>query len=268
MRRIHRTHHRDVGRMWEENAEAWTQLSRAGYDTSRDYANTPAFLAMLPEVKGLAGLDIGCGEGHNTRLLAQRGARMTAVDISETFLRHALQSEQEKPLGISYKTASAMELPFAVAEFDFATSFMCLMDVSGPERAIREAYRVVKPGGFFQFSITHPCFQTSLWRWVHDEKGERLGVVCGQYFDHEDGRVDEWIFGAAPTELKQKFGKFRIPTFQRTLTEWTNTLLDTGFMIERFCEPTVDDETLRRHPNLADHRAVAYFLIVLCRKPR
>jgi trans-aconitate methyltransferase len=41
-----------------------------GHDIYRDHLNTPAFFAMLPDVEGLAGLDIGCGEGHNTRLLA------------------------------------------------------------------------------------------------------------------------------------------------------------------------------------------------------
>ena len=259
--------HQENGRYWESNAEAWTQLARAGYDTSRDYVNTPAFLAMLPAAIGLNGLDIGCGEGHNTRLLAQRGAHMTAVDITPTFLRHPVDMERQQPLGIRYQRASAVALPFPDATFDFATSIMCLMDMPEPERAIREAYRVVKPGSFFQFSITHPCFQTPLWRWVHDENGQRLGVVCGKYYQHEDGRVDEWTFGAAPAELKQKFGKFRIPRFDRTLTEWTNTLLDAGFVIDRFCEPTVDDEMLRCHPNLADHRAIAYFLIIRCRKP-
>ena len=44
---------------------------RAGYDHYRDGLNTPAFLAMLPETRGLSGLDIGCGEGHNTRLLVK-----------------------------------------------------------------------------------------------------------------------------------------------------------------------------------------------------
>ena len=58
--------HTDVKRYWEENAEAWTRLSRRGYDVYRDHLNTPAFLAMLPDVRGLAGLDIGCGEGNNT----------------------------------------------------------------------------------------------------------------------------------------------------------------------------------------------------------
>ena len=40
----------------------------------RDYLNTPAFFDMLTDVNGLFGLDIGCSEGRNTRLLAERGA--------------------------------------------------------------------------------------------------------------------------------------------------------------------------------------------------
>jgi hypothetical protein len=66
--------HREVGKFWNENAKAWTELARAGYDLYRDYLNTPAFLAMLPEVQGLSGVDIGCGEGHNTRLIAKGSA--------------------------------------------------------------------------------------------------------------------------------------------------------------------------------------------------
>jgi SAM-dependent methyltransferase len=66
--------HEEVGRHWDENAEAWIELVRAGYDRYRDGLNTPAFLAMLPNVEGLSGLDVGCGEGNNTRLVAERGA--------------------------------------------------------------------------------------------------------------------------------------------------------------------------------------------------
>ena len=105
--------HEQVGRIWNGNAEAWTKLARAGYDVYRDHLNTPAFFQMLPDVSGLSGLDIGCGEGHNTRLLAKRGARVTAVDISEVFIRHARDMEQQEPLGIDYRVASAVELPFA-----------------------------------------------------------------------------------------------------------------------------------------------------------
>ena len=78
--------HKEVGHYWDANASAWTRLARSGFDIYRDYLNTPAFFNKLPEVKSLQGLDIGCGEGHNTRLLAKRGARMKAVDISEIFI--------------------------------------------------------------------------------------------------------------------------------------------------------------------------------------
>jgi 2-polyprenyl-3-methyl-5-hydroxy-6-metoxy-1,4-benzoquinol methylase len=49
---------------------------------------------MLPDVEGLEGLDIGCGEGHNTSSLARRGACMTGVDISPTFIRYANEAEE------------------------------------------------------------------------------------------------------------------------------------------------------------------------------
>src|ERR671916_3059740 len=97
--------HEEVGRYWDGNAEAWTELVRAGYDHYRDGLNTPAFLAMLPGVDGFAGLDLGCGEGHNTRLLAERGARMTGIDISPALVRHAREAEQAHPLGITYEVA-------------------------------------------------------------------------------------------------------------------------------------------------------------------
>src|SRR5262245_27027420 len=121
--------HKEAGRYWNESADSWTTLARAGYDVYRNHLNTPAFFAMLPDVTELDGLDIGCGEGYNTRLLAELGARVTAVDIAEVFVVHARQAEIVRPLGIHYEVASAVELPFGEATFDFATAFMSFMDV-------------------------------------------------------------------------------------------------------------------------------------------
>lgn len=154
------TNHEEVGRYWNENAAVWTSLARAGYDVYRDHLNTPAFFEFLPRVVGLSGLDIGCGEGHNTRLLAKRGAHVTAVDISEVFIEYAKKSEEREPLAIDYRVASAVELPFGDDMFDFAVAFMSLMDIPETERVLAETRRVLKPGGFLQFSIEHPCFTT------------------------------------------------------------------------------------------------------------
>ena len=253
--------------MWDENAADWTRLARAGYDRCRDLVNTPAFLDMLPKVSGLSGLDIGCGEGNNTRLVARRGAAMQAVDISATFIRHANEQEQAEPLGIHYQLASAVELPFADAAFDFATATMSLMDVPEHERVLCETFRVLKPGGFLQFSISHPCFQTPRTKWVTDENGRRVAMECGDYFQAFNGEIEEWTFGAAPPEVRANIRKFRIPRFTHTLSGWLNMVLAAGFSLEQFCEPYPSDAALATDPGLYDLRIIAYFLIIRCRKP-
>ena len=128
---------KEVGRMWDENADVWTKLSRMGYNVYRDLFNTPTFLSILPDIRGKKGLDIGCGEGGDTRELAKRGGRMTAIDVSERFVRHAKEKEAEEPLGIAYEVASAWSLPFPDASFDFVTATMTLMDIPKPERAVK-----------------------------------------------------------------------------------------------------------------------------------
>ena len=144
---------KDVGKFWDENAENWTKLARMGYDVCRNCVNSPEFFKLLPDVTGLKGLDIGCGEGYNTRITAKKGSEMTAIDISEVFIKHAIEKEKEEPLGIKYQVASAVELPFENESFDFIISTMAFMDMFEIDKAFKEAYRVLKPNGFFQISI-------------------------------------------------------------------------------------------------------------------
>ena len=258
---------KEVGKFWDDNAENWTKLARMGYDRSRDLINSPAFFKMLPDISNFKGLDIGCGEGHNTRITARKGAKLDAIDISKVFIKHAKETEQQEPLGIKYQVASGIDLPFPDNDFDFAISTMSLMDIAENEKAITEAYRVIKPGGFFQFSITHPCFANSDYEWVRNEEGRRTGFIVKDYFKKLNGELEEWIFGAAPKELTKKMRKFRIPRFTRTLSEWLNLLIEKGFILEEFCEPYADDETLKNHPEEYDSRIIPYFLIIRCRKP-
>jgi ubiquinone/menaquinone biosynthesis C-methylase UbiE len=259
--------HLTAGEYWNANAEAWTRLSRAGHDVLRDQLNTPAFLAALPPVTGLRGLDVGCGEGHNTRLLARRGANMTAVDIAEIFIRHARAEETRAPLGITYRQASAVELPFADAEFDFAASFMCLMDIPELERVLAEVFRVLRPGGFLQFSILHPCFSPPHRRVCRDEERRTYALEVGDYFLDTKGRVHEWFFGDAVSSARDRQPTFRIPRFHRPLSGWLNLLVAGGFRLEHFAEPCPSEESVQLHPALQDAAVAAYFLHVRARKP-
>src|SRR5688500_14051654 len=183
--------HEEVGRFWNANADSWTKLARAGYDVYRDYLNTPAFFDMLPNVAGLAGLDIGCGEGHNTRLLAKCGAQVTATDLAENFIANARQVEAHEPLDIAYRVASAGALPVAEGTCHAATAVMTSRGIPATDRGLAEARRVLKLCGCLQFSISHPCLDTPHRPNLRDAHGLTYAVEVGDYFRNLDGELDE-----------------------------------------------------------------------------
>ncbi|WP_117193826.1 class I SAM-dependent methyltransferase [Rhizobium terrae] len=251
-----------VAAHWEGNAETWTIYSRAGYDKYRDALNTPAFLAMLPPVAGLKGLDLGCGEGTNTRAVARLGARMTGLDIAPTFLRFAGETEAKDPLGIDYVLGDGLTIDFPDASFDFVTAFMSMMDMADQRGVLKEVHRVLKPGGFLQFSILHPCFVPPTRKNIRDETGEAVAVQISDYFDESDGRIERWLFSEIPAEERLKLTPFSIPRFHRTLTTWVSMVVEAGLTIQAFGEPMASVEVARAEPVVADTRVAPIFLHV------
>ncbi|MBN1797745.1 MAG: class I SAM-dependent methyltransferase [Spirochaetales bacterium] len=250
----------DIKKYWNNNAQAWTELSRQGYDLYRDHIGTPAFLNMLPPVTNMVGLDVGCGEGHNTQLVAERGAVITGIDISDTFIAHA-KGRESKNKSLKFMVASACDIPFGADYFDFCVSTMVFMDFPDQEKALREIYRVLKPGGFFQFSIMHPFYDRIDSEWVY-ENGEIKGYLIKNYFQNPQGEIDEWMFSAVPPESKPKYNRFKIPRFNKRISEWINILVNTGFSIEEIAEPFPDSSTVKKYPKLKDATLMPYFLII------
>lgn len=260
----------EVSRHWEDNAEAWARQAREGLDVFRDALNTPAFLALLPPIAGLRGLDVGCGEGSNTRQLARLGARMSAVDIAPTFVRYARASEVADPLGIDYVVGDGMQLPFADGAFDFATAFMSLMDMPDPARALLQMRRVVRPGGFVQFSILHPCFVAPHRKVVRDRKGKARAIEIGGYFESTEGRVDCWWFSTLPVSERTKVAPFHTPIFHRTLSQWFEILGAAGLVVEKLGEPTAGSQLCTDRPAqpvIEDTRVAPMSLHVRARRP-
>jgi SAM-dependent methyltransferase len=257
----------EVAEFWEANAETWTQHSRASYDIYRDALNTPAFLDILPQVSSLHGLDIGCGEGSNTRKLARIGARMHAIDIAPTFIRHAQDTEATDPLEIAFQVADGMALPFAEDAFDFVTAFMSLMDMPDQARVLREVHRVLRPGGFLQFSILHPCFVPAHRKVLREADGRTRAIEIAGYFDTIDGRVDRWWFETLPREERERVGPFQTPRFHRTLSGWVEIICRAGLVIEQFGGPYASPELAEAEPVVADTRVAPLFLHVRARSP-
>ena len=254
----------DTRAIWTANAPDWIELSRAGFDVFRDLVNTPAFLTMLPPVEDLRCLDLGCGEGHNTRLLAARGAEVTAIDISEVFIDAAVSADPERV--IDHVIGDGAVLPFRSASFDVVTAFMSLMDVADPERTLQEIARVLRPRGVVQFSVLHPVSSTPVRRWIRDDEGRREALAIGGYF-HEGPVTESWTFSAAPPEVQARHRPFEITYARRTMAGWINAAVEAGLSIQAVAEPHADEEMAAAHPEVADTRIAPYSLIVRAARP-
>ena len=141
---------------YDEFADAYSRaLDPAGLGL-----DDPVLEGLLGDVAGRQVLSLACGQGQDARLLARLGAAVTGVDVSERMLEHARRHEAAIPRGITYVEGDARDLAsFADASFDGVTCHMALMDISELAPTIRSVARVLRPGGFFVFSIVHPCFR-------------------------------------------------------------------------------------------------------------
>jgi 2-polyprenyl-3-methyl-5-hydroxy-6-metoxy-1,4-benzoquinol methylase len=104
----------------------------------------------LPSVEGRWVLEMACGRGGFSRLLAARGARMFGADFSSTALQIARgkSSEAEAELGarLQLAQADAQNLPYATSSFDIIISCETIEHLPDPAAALREMARVARPG--------------------------------------------------------------------------------------------------------------------------
>ena len=103
-------------------------------------------------VEGREVLDVACGEGYGTALLATRGAtRVTGVDLSPQAVGHARSTYGSVPR-TEFVEASCTKMPFADASFDLVVSFETLEHIESQREFVEEVARVLRPDGVFLLS--------------------------------------------------------------------------------------------------------------------
>ena len=162
--------------------DAYKNLA-ASYDrltNDVDYEATVAFYMEILRREGLSPrtvVDLACGTGSVTEILARKGYRVTGVDMSEEMLTEAAMKtmDLEQPPMYSCQRLQNLRLPrgvdMAVCALD---SLDYILDPEDCKEAIRRAYKALNPGGIFIFDVNTP---------------EKLRAMDDQIFLDEDDEV-------------------------------------------------------------------------------
>jgi 2-polyprenyl-3-methyl-5-hydroxy-6-metoxy-1,4-benzoquinol methylase len=127
-------------------------------------APTRAVLANLPPMTGHRCLDLGCGQGNTTRLLAKalQPDECVGVEYDVRLVEYAA-THPDNPVGVRFQHGDATGLPFPDASFDVVFCRYLLIHIAEPTQVLREMLRVVTPGGAvvayeidFTGSFSHP----------------------------------------------------------------------------------------------------------------
>jgi len=179
-------------------------------------------LRMLGDVRGKDVLEVGCGASQCSRWVRTRGGRAYGLDLSFRQLQHSRRLDDQTGVAVPAVQATATSLPFADASFDVVfCSFGALQFVRDIEDALGETVRVLRAGGRFAFSITHPT------RWMFPDDPTEEGLVAAQsYWDR-----------TPYVEVDDDTGVTTYVEHHRTLGDWVALLAGHGFRITHLAEP-------------------------------
>ncbi len=104
-------------------------------------------LNLIGEAGGRTILDVGCGDGELAVELWKRGAKVAGIDASARMIEAARERARRHGADITFEVATAQELPFAPDAFDAVVAVTVLCFVEDAALVLREAARVLRPGG-------------------------------------------------------------------------------------------------------------------------
>ena len=180
--------------------------------------------ALLGPIDGSRVLEVGCGAGQGSRWVSAAGGLAVGVDLSLGQLRHARDLDASSTSHGRWVCADATALPLAEDCVDVAFSaYGALQFVADPGAVHREVARVLRPGGRWVFSVTHPI------RWAFpDDPGPDGLTAVRSYFDRAPYVETE---GGVPSYVET----------HRTLGDQVGLLRRAGFVVDDLVEPEWPD---------------------------
>lgn len=230
--------------------EGYSQLGRS-VEGLAGAAEWPALQAMLPDVRGLRVIDLGCGYGWFCRWAREQGAKQVlGLDVSEKMLARATATTRDPAITYARADLEKPDLPDAAVDLAYSSlTFHYIVDLAG---LLENVHRALVPGASLVFSIEHPIYMAPTHPgWVIDVHGRKTWPVDS--YQVEGTRTTDWL---AKGVVKQ----------HRTIGTLLNLLIRTGFTVTHVEEWGPTDEQIAARPELMEERDRPMMLIVSARR--
>lgn len=211
----------------------------------------PAIQQILPTMRDLRAVDLGCGYGWFCRWARDQGAaQITGLDLSQRMLERA--REMTDGDGIAYRCEDLQPLNLPANSCELVYSSLALHYVSDIAPLLANVYQALTPGGTLVFTAEHPIYTAPLQQgWQVDEHGHKSWPVS--HYQQEGERISNWF---ADGVKKQ----------HRTLGTWINALIGAGFVIEHLNEWGPTAEQIAANPALDEEKERPMIFILRARK--
>lgn len=147
-------------RYWDAMADDWVASGERAWSSEPTWGQwgvPETDVGMLPDgLEGLRAIELGCGTGYVSGWMWRRGARVTAIDVSGAQLATARRLAAVHGADIDFVQASAENVPLGNNLFDFALSEYGAALWAEPDAWLREAHRILRPGGRLHFLSSTP----------------------------------------------------------------------------------------------------------------
>jgi 2-polyprenyl-3-methyl-5-hydroxy-6-metoxy-1,4-benzoquinol methylase len=240
----HPPHDLDV---WNDLAPHWDEQVGEGNDFHKQII-LPGTTSLLDLSPGQRVLDVGCGNGWHARRMARDGVRVLACDGSSVFIDKASQRSQAQNLNIDFRVINACDetelLNLAPAgPFDAAVATLVLMDLPTLTPLMKSLRQLVRPGGRFVFSVSHPSFYSNeAVLTAQQTQGE--GEAVQSFGVHVTRYITDW-----PHASRGILGQPRPHTiYHRPLSTLLRDAFSCGWALDGLIEPTYEWDTRSRSP--------------------
>jgi ubiquinone/menaquinone biosynthesis C-methylase UbiE len=176
-------------------------------------AHIARYTASLPFVTGKIALDIACGSGYGTKILASKAKKVYGVDIDEKTIKYA--KEKYSTTNINYSVGSGTNIPIEDQSVDVVVSYETIEHIEDYKKFLKEIKRVLKPGGVLLLSTPNDAeYGEGNPYHVHEFFYDDLKKLIKKYFKHhKDYFQSLWVYSSIlPKELQTTEWKLNIET--------------------------------------------------------